>query len=159
MLERLGAFDRPSRFRDLLLLWLCDYNAYERLADRPYEKAAILEAALAACSEIGRQDLTEAIGDAAVPDWLSSARAGAIAEAFRSLRWSGDEPPPSERSASCPSIIADNRRRLTSEVPRADGMNVALNDAGTISTFPCGAGRGSPVSPGARRSFHEATLP
>jgi tRNA nucleotidyltransferase (CCA-adding enzyme) len=90
MLERLGAFDRPARFREFLLLCLCDYNAYERLVERPYEKAAILEAALAACGEVDRRDATEAAGDAAVPDWLRSARAGAIAQAFRSLRWAGD---------------------------------------------------------------------
>jgi tRNA nucleotidyltransferase (CCA-adding enzyme) len=90
MLERLGAFDRPARFRNLLLLCLGDYNAYERPVERPYEKAAILEAALAACGEIDRQDVSKAIGDAAVPDWLRSARAGAIAQAFHSLRWADD---------------------------------------------------------------------
>jgi tRNA nucleotidyltransferase (CCA-adding enzyme) len=93
MLERLGAFDRSARFRNLLLLCLCDYNAYERLIERPYEKAAILEAALAACGEIDRQHVTEATGDgvpAAVPDWLGSARAGAIAQALRSLRWADE---------------------------------------------------------------------
>jgi tRNA nucleotidyltransferase (CCA-adding enzyme) len=90
MLERLGAFDRPTRFRDLLLLCLCDYNAYERPVERPYEKAGILEAALAACGEIDRQDVSEPTGDAAVLDWLRSARAGAIAEAFLSLRWAGE---------------------------------------------------------------------
>jgi len=90
MLERLGAFDRPTRFRNLLLLCLCDYNAYERPVERPYEKAAILEAALAACGAIDRRDVTETIGDAAAPDWLHSARAGAIAKAFRSLRWASE---------------------------------------------------------------------
>jgi tRNA nucleotidyltransferase (CCA-adding enzyme) len=89
MLERLGAFDRPTRFRDLLLLCRCDYNAYERPVERRYEKAAILEAALAACGEIDRQDVAEAT-DAAVLDWLRSARAGAIAQALRSLRWAGE---------------------------------------------------------------------
>ena len=51
---------------------------------------SILEAALAACGEIDRRDAAEAIGDAAAPDWLRSARAGAIARAFRSLRWAGE---------------------------------------------------------------------
>ncbi|MGA7811276.1 tRNA nucleotidyltransferase [Bradyrhizobium sp.] len=90
MLERLGAFDRPARFRNLLLLCLCDYNAYARLLERPYGKSAILEAALAACGEIDHDDTIEAIGDAAFADWLRSARAGAIAEALRSLRWPTD---------------------------------------------------------------------
>ena len=90
MLERLGAFDRTARFRNLLLLCRSDYNAYERQVERPYEKAAILEAALAACGDVDRQDISESIGDAAVPDRLRSARAGAIARAFRSLRWAGD---------------------------------------------------------------------
>lgn len=90
MLERLGAFDRPTRFRDLLLLCRCDYNAYARPVERPYEKAAILEAALAACGEIDRADVPQATGDAAAPDRLRSARAGAIAEALRSLRWDSD---------------------------------------------------------------------
>ena len=87
MLERLGAFDQPARFRDLLLLCRCDFNAYERSIARAYEKAAILEAALAACGGIDREDPLEANGDAAVLDRLRSARAGAIAEAFSSLRW------------------------------------------------------------------------
>ena len=87
MLERLGAFDQPERFRNLLLLCLADYNAYERLIERPYEKAAILEKALAACDGIDRQDAT---GDAAQLDALRSARAAAIAQAFRSLRWDTD---------------------------------------------------------------------
>jgi len=90
MLERLGAFDRPARFRDLLLLCLSDYNAYPRTVQRPYEKAAILEAALAACGGIDRQDVVDASGDTAVADRLRSARAGAIAQTLRSLRWGGE---------------------------------------------------------------------
>jgi tRNA nucleotidyltransferase (CCA-adding enzyme) len=87
MLERLGAFDPSTRFRDLLLLCLCDYNAYERLVARGYEKAAILEAALSACSALDRPDASESTGAAADLDLLRTARAGAIAEALRSLRW------------------------------------------------------------------------
>ena len=90
MLERLGAFDRAARFHNLLLLCTCDYKAYERPVEQPYEKAAILEAALAACGEIDREDVFEATGDAANADWLRSARAGALAQAFRSLRWDSD---------------------------------------------------------------------
>jgi len=90
MLERLGAFNRPARFRNLLLLCLSDYNAYGRPVERAYEKASILEAALAACSEIVRQDAAEATGDATVLDWLRSARASAIAQALRSLRWASE---------------------------------------------------------------------
>ena len=90
MLERLGAFDRPLRFRELLLLCLSDYNAYQRTVERAYEKADILEAALAACGGIDRQAVTDAGDAAAVADRLRSARAGAIAQAFRSLRWAGE---------------------------------------------------------------------
>jgi tRNA nucleotidyltransferase (CCA-adding enzyme) len=87
MLERLGAFEPSTRFRDLLLLCLCDYNAYERLVARGYEKAAILEAALFACGALNRQDAGDATGDASALDQIRSARAEAIAEALRSLRW------------------------------------------------------------------------
>lgn len=85
MLERLGAFDRPAQFRDLLQLCLADYNAYERLIERPYEKAEILKAALAACNEI-----SDETANAAIPDVIRAARARAIAQAFRSVRWDTD---------------------------------------------------------------------
>lgn len=90
MLERIGAFDRPALFGDLLLLCRCDYDAYLRLAERPYEKAAILEAALAACRQSDRQHGSEPIGEGAATDAIRSARADAIATAFSSMRWPGE---------------------------------------------------------------------
>jgi tRNA nucleotidyltransferase (CCA-adding enzyme) len=80
MLERLGAFDRPQRFAQLMLLCACDYRAYQGRAAQDYPKAALLDIALAACAGVAGQDATA--------DSVQEARAAAIAIAFRSERWS-----------------------------------------------------------------------
>jgi tRNA nucleotidyltransferase (CCA-adding enzyme) len=80
MLERLGAFDQPERFAQLMTLCACDYRAYPNRATRDYPKATLLGIALEACAGIDETALTA--------DTLQEARATAIAIAFRSERWS-----------------------------------------------------------------------
>ncbi len=79
MLERIGAFDAPARFRDLMTVCACDYCAHEGREGQNYPKAALLEIALAACAGVTETGSVEA---------RQSARAEAIALAFRSERWS-----------------------------------------------------------------------
>lgn len=74
MLVRLGAFNAPSRFHQLMTVCACDFNAHADRAGQTYEKAALLDIALAACAGADTDD----------------ARAEAIARAFRSQRWSDD---------------------------------------------------------------------
>ena len=81
MLERLGAFDQPERFDQLMTLCACDYRAYPGQAGQDYPKAALLDIALKACASIDEAGLSAA-------DALQEARAAAIATAFRSERWS-----------------------------------------------------------------------
>jgi tRNA nucleotidyltransferase (CCA-adding enzyme) len=88
MLERLGAFDDPVQFARLITLCTCDYFAYGDRPGEAYGKAALLEAALAACAEIDAAELVDDTG--AADDALRTARAEAIALAFRSQRWSDD---------------------------------------------------------------------
>jgi tRNA nucleotidyltransferase (CCA-adding enzyme) len=71
MLERLGAFDRPERYEQLMTLCACDYRAYSGRANQIYPKAALLDVALKACAGLSQDD-----------------RAAAIAAAFGSERWS-----------------------------------------------------------------------
>jgi tRNA nucleotidyltransferase (CCA-adding enzyme) len=71
MLQRLGAFDRPERYRLLMLLCTCDYRAYAGRANQVYPKAALLDVALEACTGIDEAE-----------------RASAIAAVFGSERWS-----------------------------------------------------------------------
>jgi tRNA nucleotidyltransferase (CCA-adding enzyme) len=75
MLERLDAFGRPERFRQLLTVCACDFGAHGAGSTRTYPKAALLNAALAACATLEEPTSVEA-------------RAEAIALAFRSQRWS-----------------------------------------------------------------------
>ena len=87
MLERLGAFDASGLFKRLMTVCACDYRAYAGRSGQVYPKAALLEIALEACAEV------EAIGisaDASAVDARQSARAEAIALAFRSRRWSDE---------------------------------------------------------------------
>ena len=87
MLERLGAFDASGLFARLMTVCACDYRAYAGRSGQVYPKAALLEIALEACAEV------EAIGfsaDASAVDARQSARAEAIALAFRSRRWSDE---------------------------------------------------------------------
>jgi tRNA nucleotidyltransferase (CCA-adding enzyme) len=79
MLERLGAFDAPERFREMMMVCASDFCAHEGREGQTYPKAALLEIALAACADVKSSDSQEA---------RQSARAEAIALAFRSQRWS-----------------------------------------------------------------------
>ena len=81
MLERLGAFDAPERFRELMMVCASDFCAHAGREGQPYPKAALLEIALKACAEIAENNSLEA---------RQSARAEAIARAFRSERWSSE---------------------------------------------------------------------
>lgn len=83
MLDRLGAFDQPERYAQLMTLCACDYRAYGGRVPRDYPKAALLGVALQACASI---DATTLDADA-----LQEARAAAIATAFRSERWSDSQ--------------------------------------------------------------------
>jgi tRNA nucleotidyltransferase (CCA-adding enzyme) len=88
MLERLGAFDRPERFRQLMTLCACDYRAYGGRATPDYPKAALLGRALQACAGIDAAALTAGKSVAHAADVIQEARAAAIATVFRSERWS-----------------------------------------------------------------------
>lgn len=79
MLERLGAFDQPERFARLMQLCACDYCANGERSGAAYPKAALLEAAHAACAGIAIDGPAEDI---------QRARAEAIARALMSQRWS-----------------------------------------------------------------------
>ena len=81
MLERLGAFDFPERFRQMMTLCACDFRAYAGRSGQAYPKAALLDIALKACAEIEETDSAET---------TQNARAAAIAQAFSSLRWSDE---------------------------------------------------------------------
>jgi tRNA nucleotidyltransferase (CCA-adding enzyme) len=88
MLERLGAFDQPERFAQLMTLCACDYRAYGGRTTQDYPKAALLSTALKACASIDETELTAGKSAAEAADALQEARAAAIATAFRSERWS-----------------------------------------------------------------------
>ena len=77
MLERLGAFDAPQRFRQLMMVCACDFCAHPGRSGQAYQKSALLDIAFDACADV----------DNAAED-QTMARAEAIARAFRSLRWS-----------------------------------------------------------------------
>lgn len=83
MLVRLDAFDNPERFARLLQVARCDYFGHGARPEPVYPKARLLEKALAACAGIAPDDF-------GTPDDLMTARATAIAHAFRSRRWSDD---------------------------------------------------------------------
>jgi len=85
LLERVGAFEHPQRFQQLMTLCASDYRAYGRRPAQDYPKAALLSVALAACTGIDGTNLSA--GQAAAGT-LQKARAVAIAGAFRSERWS-----------------------------------------------------------------------
>ena len=84
MLERLGAFGASGQFEQLMTVCACDYRAYAGRSGQAYPKAALLEAALAACAEV------EATGSGGDVEARQNARAEAIALAFRSRRWSDE---------------------------------------------------------------------
>lgn len=81
MLDRLQAFDRPALFQSLMTVCTCDYLAYGNRSGKPYPKAALLDKALLACADLGEDKQDE----------LETARAMAIAQVFRSERWSEAE--------------------------------------------------------------------
>jgi tRNA nucleotidyltransferase (CCA-adding enzyme) len=87
MLERLGGFDAPERFALLMKVCACDYRAYGERSGQSYPKEVLLGMALEACVNIDEADVRRQGGVEA----LREARAAAIARAFRSQRWSGDE--------------------------------------------------------------------
>jgi tRNA nucleotidyltransferase (CCA-adding enzyme) len=88
MLTRLGAFDDPSRYHQLLSVCACDYRAYRGREYREYPKATLLEIARKACTAIDITPPREHAAQAAADDALYEARAAAIATAFGSIRWS-----------------------------------------------------------------------
>jgi len=79
MLERLDAFDDPARFARLMTLCTCDYYGHGGRSETAYPKAALLEKALGACADLSAES-----------EDLQMARAGAIARAFHSQRWSDE---------------------------------------------------------------------
>ena len=87
MLERVGAFDRPERFAQLMALCACGYRAYGRRQAQNYPKADLLDIALKACAGIDETALPVDL-DAPQAVTLQETRAAAIAAAFRSERWS-----------------------------------------------------------------------
>ena len=80
MLERIGAFDDPDTFAKLMTVCSCDFLAFNGSPGAAYPKAALLEAALRACAGLDETDD------------IHTARALAIARAFRSERWSDETP-------------------------------------------------------------------
>lgn len=86
MLDRLGGFDAPERFRQLMTVCACDYRAYGERSGQAYPKAALLEMALAACAEIDSAGFSGPGGE----ERLRESRAIAIARVFMSQRWSGE---------------------------------------------------------------------
>jgi tRNA nucleotidyltransferase (CCA-adding enzyme) len=87
LLDRVGAFDNPARFKLLMTVSSCDYLAYGKRPGKLYPKATLLEAALKVCTELGEAEFA---GESAADD-VQAARAVAIAQAFRSQRWSSEQ--------------------------------------------------------------------
>lgn len=79
MLERTGAFSDPDLFAKLLLVSTCDYFGYGDKVGDTHPKADLLLAARTACAAVDGEGLDD--------DDLATARAQAIALAFRSERW------------------------------------------------------------------------
>jgi tRNA nucleotidyltransferase (CCA-adding enzyme) len=84
MLDRLEAFNNPALFKLLMTVCSCDYFAYGRRPEATYPKAELLDTALKACTDLGERGAVETTDD------VQTARAVAIAQAFRSQRWSSD---------------------------------------------------------------------
>jgi len=87
LLDRLGAFGNPARFKLLMAVSSCDYRAYGQRSGEVYPKAALLDTALKVCVDV---DEAEFEGESAADD-VQVARAVAIAQAFRSQRWSSEQ--------------------------------------------------------------------
>ena len=88
MLKRLGAFDWPERYRQLMQLCTCDYRAYPGQERENYPKSVLLDTALKACAGVDEAGLSSGRSAADAEDAVQGARAAAIAAAFRSERWS-----------------------------------------------------------------------
>ncbi|MFZ1991652.1 MAG: tRNA nucleotidyltransferase [Alphaproteobacteria bacterium] len=86
LLDRTGAFSNPALFKLLMAVCSCDYFAYGGRSEASYPKAQLLNTALRVCADLDESELESA--DTA--DEVQAARAVAIAEAFRSARWSSD---------------------------------------------------------------------
>jgi tRNA nucleotidyltransferase (CCA-adding enzyme) len=65
----------------LMMVCACDFSAHPGREGQNYPKAALLEIALKACADVAESGSAEA---------RQSARAEAIARAFRSERWSSE---------------------------------------------------------------------
>jgi tRNA nucleotidyltransferase (CCA-adding enzyme) len=87
LLDRLGAFDNPERFKLLMTVSSCDYRAYGKRSGEAYPKAVLLDAALKVCAGLDKAGFE---GESAADD-VQAARAVAIAQAFRSQRWSSEQ--------------------------------------------------------------------
>ena len=90
MLERVGAFDAPELFKLLMAVCACDYCAYGDRSGKDYPKAALLETALRACADVDETEFAADLSAAESVEAAQTARAVAIAQAFRSQRWSGE---------------------------------------------------------------------
>lgn len=88
MLERLHAFDDLECFDRLMTVCLCDYRGYGNRAGQAYPKAVLLRRALDACEEVEDELTPEELGAPDALEMLRRARAVAIAEVLRSVRWS-----------------------------------------------------------------------
>ncbi len=90
MLERLGAFNTPDLFKLLMMVCACDYSAYGDRTGQDYPKAVLLETALRACAEVDETEFTAELSVTDAVDAVQTARATAIAQVFRSQRWSAE---------------------------------------------------------------------
>jgi tRNA nucleotidyltransferase (CCA-adding enzyme) len=90
MLERLRAFTALDVFKQLMIVCACDYRAYGDRSGQDYPKAALLETALRACAEADESEFAADLSAAEAVDAAQTARATAIAQAFRLQRWSDE---------------------------------------------------------------------
>ncbi len=88
MLERLHAFDDRETFNRLMTVCTCDYRSYEENFGKDYPKSAVLDKAVRACDDEVDDSLEpDEVGSAEAMDAVRTARAAAIADALRSVRW------------------------------------------------------------------------
>jgi tRNA nucleotidyltransferase (CCA-adding enzyme) len=88
MLERIHAFDDREMFNRLMTVCTCDYRSYEENFGKDYPKAAVLGKAIRACDDEVDDTLEpDEVGSAEAMDAIRTARAAAIADALRSVRW------------------------------------------------------------------------
>jgi tRNA nucleotidyltransferase (CCA-adding enzyme) len=88
MLERLRAFDDREIFNRLMTICMCDYRSYEENFGKDYPKAAVLDKAIRACDDEVDDTLEpDEVSSAEAMDAIRTARAAAIAQALRSVRW------------------------------------------------------------------------